>query len=119
MLKIVNNEAPVYLGGLLPSKIGLNRPASRTSEDFCIPKCRTQTFQSCFIPLLIRIWNNCAPEQWTIKYAVKNMFKDSHLLYCLGDRSTKMLRMLNYGCRVVSSMLNSFFSMLEIYPRHL
>jgi hypothetical protein len=110
-IKIVNNEAPSYLGGLLPPKIGLNRPASRNAEHFCIPKCRTQTYQSSFIPSAIKMWNNCAPEQRTIEYAIKNMSKESHLLYYLGDRSTNVK---HAQLRMQCSKLNAHLFSLHV-----
>ena len=89
-IKIVNNDVPVYVRNLLPKMIGTNRPMSRNADNFYLPKSRTETFRSSFIPATTKLWNNSLPEQRTIEYTKQEMSIKPNKLYYLGNRKVNV-----------------------------
>jgi len=56
--KIVNGLSPPYLSELLPTRVADRmRYALRTSQDFIMPVCRTNAFNSSFLPNIVMEYN--------------------------------------------------------------
>jgi len=61
MYKLVNGLVPPHLQPLIPTTRGEHRTTRlrlRNSTHLHIPRCRTQTYQSSFIPHASRLWND-------------------------------------------------------------
>ncbi len=37
--------------------VSINRPQSRNADKFILPKTRTETFKSSFLPSTVKLWN--------------------------------------------------------------
>ena len=85
-LKIINNEAPIYLQTLIPNSVATIRPNSRYSDNLLNIKARTKTFESSFIPSSVKIWNECGPEERSISSVSTSMKKKCIELYQIGKR---------------------------------
>ena len=86
--KLVDKSAPSYLCELVPPPPP--RPL-RNQNDIRNMKCRTETFQSSFIPSSINHWNHLESANRNSNY-FKNLMK-SHTscdLYNFGDRETSV-----------------------------
>jgi hypothetical protein len=60
-----------YMLGICYQNVGTNRPMSRNADNVYLPKSRTETFRSSFIPATKTNWNNSLPEQRTFENTVQ------------------------------------------------
>lgn len=86
MFKILNDLTPPYLKKLIPPQVQTLTPYPvRNSNNFRIPKSRTQFMNSSFIPATLRQWNSLDPNMRncrtlvTFKSKIKSKFKPSPL----------------------------------------
>ena len=70
----------------MPDKIGETRPNSRHAENFVMPKCRTETYRTSFIPSTTRVWNELPSESRNIEYVTGALKTKSNILYYEGSR---------------------------------
>ena len=88
--KIVNGLSPPYLCELLPTRVADRmRYTLRTSQDFRMPICRTNSFKSSFLPNTVMEWNGLDQD-------IRN--------------ETSLSRFKN-KCRVHRERANSFYSL--------
>ena len=110
MHKIVNNNAPSYLCNLIPRETEPNRYNLRNPNTIKIPKTRTETFRTSFIPSGIKLWNRLNQHEKTFDYQeLKNALKpqeNANELYYLGTRSTNIKHaQLRLNCSKLNSHL--------------
>jgi len=111
--KIVNGLSPPYLRGLLPVRVADRaRYALRTSINYTVPMCKTNSFARSFLPYSVNEWNRLDPEvcgtsnlqlfksKCSVRYAHRNY------LFYNGSRpvNIQMARM-RIGCSSLRSHL--------------
>ena len=61
--RILHNEAPTYLNGMIPPIVqNTNRYNLRNSSDTCTLRCRTNLYYNAFLPSTVRAWNTLPVE---------------------------------------------------------
>ena len=85
-IKVTNGECPDYLRELVPDKVGSIRTSSRASNNFIIPKCRTETFKRSYFPSAIKTYNDLDISDRNLEYATKLSKSKSCDLFNFGNR---------------------------------
>ena len=111
--KIVNGLSPPYLCELLPTRVADGMIyALRTSQDFRVPVCRTNSFKSSFLPNAVIEWNGL--DQNIRNETSLRRFKNkctvhrerANSLYYYGPRSLNVqMARLRIGCSNLHSHL--------------
>lgn len=102
---VVNKDTPPYLYELLPGTVGESR-VLRHSNNIRTMKCRTETFNSSFIPTTIRLWNSLEESNRNSSY-INNLNKvECNELFNFGKRDTSVkLAQLRMKCSKLNSHL--------------
>ena len=108
LLKIVNNQTPLYLQTLLPANIGTIRPNSRNADNYYVVKTRTETFRSSFIPSSIKMWNSSNPNERSIDYVMELMKVKNNDIFYIGNRAENIKHaQLRMNCSKLNAHLFS------------
>ena len=83
LIKIESGQSPQYLQSLLPDKA---RASSRNSNNFLLPKTRTETYRNSFLPSTLKLWNELPDDCRNINYVNQNLKKSCNLLFYEGSR---------------------------------
>ena len=111
LIKIANNETPVYLQNLLPPKIGDIRPMSRYADNYQLCNCRTQTFKNSFVPSAVKMWNDLPLHCRSKEYAAEISKSSGNPLFYEGHRNVNVR---HAQLRMQCSKLNSHLFQLHV-----